>query len=104
MTSFMIDLTQGLNVIGNKSDWHHANLANAFRRNLSKSVMQRRLQPAARTHFALIAEPVVILPLASIHQKLNGFFDLLLVGITLLDHRDGDAMRAEHNLWPVRPG
>src|SRR5215472_241509 len=104
MTRFMIDLTQGLNVIGNKSDWHHANLANAFRRNLSKSVMQGRLQPAAGTHFALVAETMVILPIASVHQELNRFLDLLLVGVALFDNRDWDAMSAEHNLRTMRLG
>src|SRR5271167_1819907 len=66
--------------------------------------MQRRLQPLARSYLALIAEAITIRPSAALHEQLNRLFDLTLVRITLFDHRNGNAVRTENDLGPLRVG
>ena len=62
---FVVDLTQGLHVIGNEGNRYHTHLAHAFGRQLAQRLVQRRLQPAASSHFALVAKPVGVAPLAA---------------------------------------
>ena len=64
--------------------------------------MQRRLQPFARAHFALIAKAVRVGPSSSLHQQLHGFFDLSLVRIPFFNDRHRNAVRAEDDLGALR--
>src|SRR4029077_3624170 len=64
--------------------------------------VQGGLQPFARSDLALIAEPVMIGPLTTLHKKPHGFLNLPLVGITLCNYGHGHAVRAEDNLGPAR--
>ena len=60
--------------------------------------MQGRLQPAARSHLALVTKPVRIAPSGALHQKAHRFLNLPLVGIAFFDHSHRNTVSAENNL------
>ncbi len=66
--------------------------------------MQRRLQPPARAHFALIAQAMIVRPSSLLHHQGHGFFNLLLIGVALFDHRHRYAVRAEDQRHRSRMG
>src|SRR5438045_525623 len=63
--------------------------------------MQGGLQPAARSNFALIAQPVRIAPTAAFHQESHRLLNLPLVRISFFDHRHWDAVRAENDFRSI---
>src|SRR5437879_2645926 len=95
---FVIDLTQRLHVIGNKRNRPDPHFLRFLGRQILQSPVQGRLQPFARSHFALVAEPVTIGPSAALHQKAHRILNVALVRISLCNHRHGYAVCAENNL------
>src|SRR5271165_361042 len=63
--------------------------------------MQGRLQPAARSHLALVAEAMRVEPPAARGQKPHRFLNLSLVRVAFLNYGHGDAVGAEDNFRPV---
>lgn len=100
----VIDLGQGLHMIGNEGYGHDANFADLLGSKLLQGVMQGRLQPFACPNLALVAEAVRISPSAALRQQADGFFNLALVRIALVDNRHGHAVCAENNFRPLRSG
>src|SRR5580704_5647301 len=104
LTRFMIDFAKRFHMVGNERDGHDADVAHAFGRELAQSAMERGLQPLAGSNFALVAEAMVVQPACASHQERNRFFDLTLIGITLIDDGLRQAVRAENNLGTTRTG
>src|ERR1700751_5787756 len=100
MARFVIDLSQSLDVIRNKSNRDDTNLAHLLACELTKRIGQGRLQPAAGANFALIAKAVGIAPSATLAHKTHCFLDLSLVRVALFDHRHWDAVSAENDFRP----
>ena len=102
MARFVIDLAEGLDMIGNEGDRDDADLSYPLACELSKGVGEGRLQPAAGADFALIAEAVGIAPSAAFAHKAHCFLDLSLVRVALFDHRHWDAVSAENDFRAPR--
>src|SRR5215469_2255946 len=95
MAGLVIDLSQSLDVVGNKSDGDDTDLVSLFRRELPQRVRQRGLEPAAGADFALVAETVRVAPSAPFHDEPHGVFDLAWIGIAFFHYRYWNAVSAE---------
>src|ERR1700675_4581792 len=91
----MINLSQGLDVVGDKRNWDDAYFAPLLRGDLPQCLVQRRLQPSARAHLALIAQAMIVGPSSLLHHQAHCLFNMPLVGVTLFDHRYRDTVCAE---------
>ena len=98
----MVNLTQRFHVIGHKRDRDDANFPHVFRSQILQRAVQGRLQPFARSYFALITKPVTVRPATAIHYQAHGVLDLPLVGITLCNHCHGNTVGAKDNFGPRR--
>src|SRR5579862_5230774 len=90
-----IDLVQRFDVIGYERDRNHDDLFAPFFREPLDGFVHGRPQPFRSPHLALVAQVFPAAPGAALPDRLHSGLDLPLIGIALLDHRHGNAVRAE---------